>query len=118
MNQRLLSVVLAGLFGMGSLAPAAASAQTYIRFGTGPYGSRAGIVYRSPGVRVGVSYRSPNYYRPGYYYPAPYYGPGYYGPAYYGPTYYAPASGWVVVGGWWGTYDRWGHFQRHHRWHR
>jgi hypothetical protein len=107
MKQRLLSVVLAGLFGMGALAPAAASAQTYIRLG-----------YHSPGVRVGVSYRSPGYYHPTYYRQSYYYPAPYYAPAYYAPGYYAPASGWVVVGGWWGTYDRWGHFQRHHRWHR
>ena len=134
MGPRFMSVVLAGLFGVGSLGavaatPAPAAAQTYARYSTGYRGAHAQAVYRSPGVRVGVSYGAPYYgrgyygrgyygggyygsayyYSPGYYYPQAYYGYGapyyYYGP----PDYYVP-GGWIVVNGWWGYHDHFGHF--------
>jgi hypothetical protein len=119
MGQRFMSVVLAGLFGVGSLGaisatPAPAAAQTYARFSSGYHGTRARVVYRSPGVRVGFSYGAPAYYYGrGYYAPGYYYAPAYYygAPAYYpAPNYYVP-GGWIVNGGWWGYHDRGGRFR-------
>lgn len=114
MGQRFMSVVLAGLFGMGLLGtiaatPTPAAAQVSI-----------GVGYRSPGVRIGVRYGAPYYghayYTRGYYYPPAYYSaPAYYYPP---PTYYAPYGGWVVVGGWWGYHDRYGRFHGVRRYRR
>jgi len=114
MGPRFMSVVLAGLFGIGSLGaisatPVPAAAQVSVRVG-----------YHTPGVRVGVRYGAPYYghayYARGYYYPPSYYvgAPAYYPP----PNYYAPYGAWVVVGGFWGYHDRYGHFHAIRRYHR